>query len=67
VGDPGGGMKRRATAMQARPAKHKLVKLANACLLRPRAEQPSGRGDDSTLAIKVAVQIGGYACLPRHR
>jgi uncharacterized BrkB/YihY/UPF0761 family membrane protein len=33
--------------MQARPAKHKLVKLAKACFPRPRAEQPFGRCNDS--------------------
>jgi len=33
--------------MLARPAKHKLVKLAKACFPQPRAEQPFGRGDDS--------------------
>jgi len=32
VGDLGGGVKRRAAAMQAWPAKHTLVKLATACL-----------------------------------
>src|SRR5580704_3088757 len=30
-GDPGGGVKRRAAATQASPAKSKLVKLAKAC------------------------------------
>jgi len=45
VGDLGGGVK--AAAMLARPAKRKLVKRAKACLPRPRAEQPFGRGNDS--------------------
>jgi hypothetical protein len=31
--------------MPARPAKGKLVELAEACLPRPRAEQPFGRGN----------------------
>ncbi len=31
VGDLGGGVKVQAAAMLARPAKHKLVKLAKAC------------------------------------
>jgi hypothetical protein len=44
--------------MLAWAAKRKLVKLAKACLPRPRAEQPFGRGNDVTLAIQVAAQIG---------
>jgi hypothetical protein len=43
--------------MQAWPAKGKLVKLAKACLPRPRAEQPFGRVTTVTLAIQVAAQI----------
>jgi hypothetical protein len=46
VGDPG-GVKRRAAAMQAWPAMGKLVKVAKACLPRPRAEQPFRRGNDN--------------------
>jgi hypothetical protein len=43
--------------MLAWAAKRKLVKLAKACLPRPRTEQPFGRGNDVTLAIQVAAQI----------
>jgi hypothetical protein len=49
--------------MQARPAKHKLAKLAKACL-PPAASlsQPNSRSGTVTtvtLAIQVAAQIGG--------
>ena len=47
VGDLGGGVKCRAAAMLAWPAKRKLVKLAKLVCPRPRAEQPFGRGNDS--------------------
>jgi len=48
--------------MLAWPAKRKLVKPAKACSPPPRAEQPSGRGNDThSLAIQVAAQIGGTA------
>jgi hypothetical protein len=42
--------------MEAWAAKRKLVKLAEACLPRPRAEQPFGRGTKVTLAIQVAAR-----------
>jgi hypothetical protein len=59
VGDLGGGVKRRAAAVQAWPAKGKLVKLAKACLPRPRAEQPFGCGSDDMLTDWGCRQIGG--------
>jgi hypothetical protein len=46
--------------MLARPAKHKLVKLAKACF---PGREPNGRSGAVTtvaLAIQVAAQIGGY-------
>jgi hypothetical protein len=54
--------------MLARPAKHKLVKLAKACF--PPGREPNSRSGavtTVTLAIQVAAQIGGYLsahCLP---
>jgi hypothetical protein len=42
VGDLGGGVKRRAAAMLAWPAKRKLVKLAKACFL-PAASRTAVR------------------------
>jgi len=65
VGDLGGGVKRRAAAMQAWPAKGKLVKLAKACLPRPRAEQPFGRGNDRRSG-DPGCRPGGYR-VPRDR
>jgi len=46
--------------MLARPAKHKLVKLAKACLSPGREPNSrSGAVTTVTLAIQVAAQIGG--------
>jgi len=50
--------------MLARPAKHKLVKLAKACF--PPGREPNSRSGTVTtvtLAIQVAAQIGGSECL----
>jgi len=47
--------------MLARPAQHKLVKLAKACF--PPGREPNSRSGavtTVTLAIQVAAQIGGY-------
>jgi hypothetical protein len=56
VGDLG-GVKRRATAMQAWPAKPKLVKLAKACLPPDREpDSRSGAVTTLTLAIQVVTQ-----------
>ena len=42
--------------MLAWPAERKLVKLAEACCSRPRAEQPFGRGKDGHFGVQVAAQ-----------
>jgi hypothetical protein len=45
--------------MLARPAKHKLVKLAKACFPRPRAEQPFGARRRARHLAGTSAQIGG--------
>jgi hypothetical protein len=47
--------------MLARPAKHKLVKLAKACFPGREPNSVSGAVTTVTLAIQVAAQIGGSA------
>jgi hypothetical protein len=59
VGDLGGGVKRRAAAMLAWPAKGKLVKLAKACFPGREPNSRSGAVTTVALAIQVAAQIGG--------
>jgi hypothetical protein len=43
--------------MLAWPAKGKLVKLAKACLPRPRSEQPFGRRTNSQANDQLAAHI----------
>ena len=59
VGDRGGGVNPSGSGDADMAGKRKLVKLAKACLPRPRAGQPFGPATTVTLAIQVAAQIGG--------
>jgi hypothetical protein len=58
VGDLGGGVKRRAAAMLAWPAKGKLVKLEGLFAPGREPNSRSGAVTTVTLAIQVAAQIG---------
>jgi hypothetical protein len=57
VGDLGGGVKAQGSGDAGTAAKHKLVKLAKACLPRREPNSRSGAATTVTLAIQVAAQI----------